>query len=178
MKISKIYVDMDGVLCDFEKRYKELYGDINDQNRRTTFKPNFTDFIQTGQFATLDPMDDFTTLKTFLDSISVPKEILSSTAYEETYDTISKQKLEWLNKYGITWTPNFVPGKRHKYKYATKDSIIIDDTLSVIEDWRKAGGIAIWHNNALSTIMQVKCMLNMDKYTYMMHNVDNTTTLR
>jgi hypothetical protein len=156
MRISKIYVDMDGVLCDFEKRYKELYGAITDANRRTTFKPNFTDFIESGQFATLDPMDDFATLKYFLDSVKVPKEILSSTAYEETYDTISKQKLEWLNKYGITWKPNFVPGKRHKYKYATPDSLIIDDTLSVIEDWRKAGGIALWHNNALSTITQVK----------------------
>ena len=43
----KIYVDMDGVLCDFEKRYKELYGNISDKDRRSTFKPNFADFIAT-----------------------------------------------------------------------------------------------------------------------------------
>ena len=84
MKVSKIYVDMDGVLCDFEKRYKELYGDIKDRDRRSTFRPNFSNFIETGQFATLEPMSDFLTLKTFLDSIDVTKEILSSTAYEET----------------------------------------------------------------------------------------------
>jgi hypothetical protein len=156
MRVSKIYVDMDGVLCDFEKRYKELYGDINDRERRSTFRPNFTKFIESGQFATLDPMPDFLVLKTYLDSLNVPKEILSSTAYEETYDTISEQKLKWLNEHGVTWTPNFVPGKRHKYKYATTDSIIIDDTLSVIEDWRKAGGFAIWHNNAFSTVSQLK----------------------
>ena len=41
MRVSKIYVDMDGVLCDFEKRYKELYGAIDDKARRTTFRPNF-----------------------------------------------------------------------------------------------------------------------------------------
>jgi len=28
--------------------------------------------------------------------------------------------------------------------------------LSVIEDWRKADGKAIWHNNASSTITQLK----------------------
>ena len=99
-------------------------------------------------------MSDFLTLKTFLDSIDVTKEILSSTAYEETYDTISNQKMNWLNQYGVTWKPNFVPGKRHKYKYATPDALIIDDTLSVIQDWHKAGGYAIWHNNAFSTISQ------------------------
>ena len=156
MKVSKIYVDMDGVLCDFEKRYKELYGDIKDRDRRSTFRPNFSNFIETGQFATLEPMSDFITLKVFLDSIDVTKEILSSTAYEETYDTISNQKMNWLNQYGVTWKPNFVPGKRHKYKYATPDALIIDDTLSVIQDWHKAGGFAIWHNNALSTITQLK----------------------
>ena len=147
---------MDGVLCDFEKRYKELYGDIKDRDRRSTFRPNFSNFIETGQFATLEPMSDFLTLKVFLDSIDVTKEILSSTAYEETYDTISNQKMNWLNQYGVTWKPNFVPGKRHKYKYATPDALIIDDTLSVIQDWHKAGGFAIWHNNALSTISQLK----------------------
>ena len=156
MRVSKIYVDMDGVLCDFEKRYKELYGDIKDRDRRSTFRPNFSNFIETGQFATLEPMSDFITLKVFLDSIDVTKEILSSTAYEETYDTISNQKMNWLNQYGVTWKPNFVPGKRHKYKYATPDALIIDDTLSVIQDWHKAGGFAIWHNNALSTISQLK----------------------
>ena len=156
MRVSKIYVDMDGVLCDFEKRYKELYGDIKDRDRRSTFRPNFSNFIETGQFALLEPMSDFLTLKVFLDSIDVTKEILSSTAYEETYDTISNQKMNWLNQYGVTWKPNFVPGKRHKYKYATPDALIIDDTLSVIQDWHKAGGFAIWHNNALSTISQLK----------------------
>ena len=156
MRVSKIYVDMDGVLCDFEKRYKELYGDIKDRDRRSTFRPNFSNFIETGQFALLEPMSDFITLKVFLDSIDVTKEILSSTAYEETYDTISNQKMNWLNQYGVTWKPNFVPGKRHKYKYATPDALIIDDTLSVIQDWHKAGGFAIWHNNALSTISQLK----------------------
>ncbi len=156
MKVSKIFVDMDGVLCDFEKRYNELYGVIDDKARKTTFKPNFNEFIQTRQFASLEPMSDFLVLKNYLDSLSVPKEILSSTAYEETYDNISAQKIKWLNDHGVTWKPNFVPGKRHKYKYATPDSIIIDDTLSVIEDWRKAGGFAIWHNNALSTISQLK----------------------
>ena len=157
MKISKIYVDMDGVLCNFEKRYTELYGRIKETARRKEFKANFDKFIATNQFATLEAMPDFFVLKRTLDSLDVPKQILSSTAYEETYDTISKQKTDWLSDNKVTWPdPIFVPGKRHKYKFAQPDTIIIDDTLSVIEDWRKAGGIALWHLDAMNTINQLR----------------------
>ena len=164
MKISKIYVDMDGVLCNFEKRYKELYGDISDRDRRSTFRPNFADFIATNQFATLEPMPDFRVLKIYLDSVDIPKQILSSTAYEETYETISRQKKEWLHAHNVTWPdPIFVPGKRFKYQYAQPDTIIIDDTWSVIEDWRKHNGIAIWHKDAISTINQLEMYVKTPK---------------
>ena len=45
-RVSKIYVDMDGVLCDFEKRYKELYGNIKDRDKKSSFRPNFKEFIK------------------------------------------------------------------------------------------------------------------------------------
>lgn len=152
---------MDGVLCDFEKRYHELYGDISQHDRRTQFRPNFGNFIETRQFATLDPMPDFNVLVYYLDRLNIPKQILSSTAYEDVYEPIKEQKEEWLKEHGVNWPdPQFVPGKRHKYKFAKPDTIIIDDTLSVIEDWREAGGIAIWHKDALTTLAQLSVILS------------------
>ena len=62
----------------------------------------------------------------------------------------------WLQTHGITFTPNFVPGKKYKYKYAAPDKIIIDDTESVIEDWRKAGGIGILHKDWPTTLAILK----------------------
>lgn len=164
MKISKIYVDMDGVLCDFEKRYVELYGEVPEQVRRSVFRTNFSDFILTKQFATLEPMKDFFILRAYLTILDEPKQILSSTAYEEVYDTISQQKKEWLSNHDIYWPdPIFVPGKRHKYKYAQPDAVIIDDTYSVIEDWRNAGGIAIHHKDAKSTIIELETLFRTPK---------------
>jgi hypothetical protein len=157
MSIVKIYVDLDGVLCDFEKRYTELYGHISDQVRRTTFRSNFSDFIATNQFATLEPMPDFHELKAYLDYTDIPKQILSSTAYQEVFDTISEQKKQWLTNHNVNWpNPLFVPGKKFKYQFASPKAIIIDDTLSVIEDWRNAGGIAIHHKSAKSTIAELE----------------------
>ena len=152
-KIDKIYVDMDGVIADFEKRYTQLYGKISEEQRRSVFRENFKDFIVTEQFATLELMPDARQLITALDKLDIPKEILSSTAYQEVYEVIAMQKARWLATHNISWKQNFVPGKANKYKYATPDSIIIDDTLSVIYDWNKAGGIAIHHKSAHNTLV-------------------------
>lgn len=158
-KISCIYLDMDGVIANFEQRYEEWFGNVPEEERRTHFKANFVKAIENGIFQKLDKMPDADILLEFLRKSPVPTQILSSTAREEFYDDVSKQKNIWLQSHGITFAPNFVPGKQHKYKWAKPHTIIIDDTLSVIEDWRKAGGIAIWHKDAKSTISQLESYL-------------------
>lgn len=153
---SCIYLDMDGVIADFNGRYREIYGDIPESERRKHFEANFGDFIARGLFSTLDLMPDAMVLIEYLRNASIPTEILSSTAREKYHEDVSKQKLIWLQTHGITFTPNLVPGKHHKYKWAKPDTLIIDDTLSVIEDWRKAGGVAIWHKDVPTTLAQLK----------------------
>lgn len=151
--LSCIYLDMDGVLCDFDKRYKELFGITAGSARdKKEFHKYFDIFIQKRSFETLDALPGAMDLVEFLRKASVPTQILSSTANEENYDAISKQKLIWLQTHGITFKPNFVPGKKHKWKFAGPDKLIIDDTQSVIDDWRKAGGLAIWHQDMPTTL--------------------------
>ena len=154
-------MDMDGVIADFVKRYKELYGmEPREAEKNKKFDHYFNEFIATNQFATLDMMPGAWDLINFLRKLPVPTEILSSTATEARYDAISRQKLDWLNSKGIEFKPNFVPGKKHKFKYATPNSIIIDDTLTVIEDWKKAGGIGILHKNWPDTLAILKIYLD------------------
>jgi hypothetical protein len=153
-----IYLDLDGVVADFVKRYKELYRmEPKEAEKKKEFNKFFDEFIATKQFETLDLMPGAMDGLTFLRKhLTVPTQILSSTANEARYDDISKQKLIWLNTHGITFTPNFVPGKRHKYKFAAPDKIIIDDTESVINDWKKAGGIGILHKDWVTTLAILK----------------------
>jgi len=159
-KITKIYLDMDGVIADFTKRYQELFNITPQMADKTKqFGQFFNEFIKTGQFATLDMMPDAKVLLEHLDTLSVQVEILSSTAREDRHQEIAEQKDSWLTNHRIDYVRKFVPGKSLKYKFADPSSIIIDDTQSVIDDWKKAGGIALHHTDALSTISELNALL-------------------
>jgi len=152
-----IYVDLDGVIADFSKRFKEKFRVTPEETRNNKeFGGYFVKFIADGEFESLDLMPDAYKLLDFLNSTEIEKQILSSTARPENHELISPQKQKWLNKHQIVYKANFVPGKNLKYKFATPNSIIIDDTKSVIDDWNKAGGIGILHKNADETIAMLK----------------------
>ena len=160
-KYTKIYLDMDGVIADFAKRYKELFHITPEQaDRNRNFGGYFNSFIDTKQFANLDMMPDARMLLDHLNTLDIPVEILSSTARQDSHEDISDQKRVWLISHGINYTRNFVPGKSLKYTFATPESIIIDDTQSVIEDWNEAGGTAIHHTDAASTIASLDALLS------------------
>ena len=160
-KFTKIYLDLDGVIADFHKRYHELYNTSpSSDDARKRFGQRFAIFIQNKEFQNLDLMPDANVLLDYLKYQPVPPvEILSSTARPINNAEISRQKEVWLRKHSINYPANFVPGKQFKYKFADENSIIIDDTPSVIDDWNKAGGTGILHKDALTTIAILDTLL-------------------
>jgi hypothetical protein len=159
-KIDKIYLDLDGVIANFTKRYKEVYGVDPDSKRgRKDFNDNFGNFIKTKQFETLELLPDASLLIEYLKNQELPVEILSSTGRPENHEEVSRQKTVWLCEHGIPFKGNFVPGKELKKNFASPTSLIIDDTLSVIDDWKESGGPAIHHKNARDTIVMLKFYL-------------------
>lgn len=159
-KITKIYLDLDGVVADFAKRYRELYHIDPDSTReRKNFGGHFDNFIKSKQFETLDLLPDAPTLIEYLNNQNIPVEILSSTGRPETHNEVARQKTVWLCNHSIPFKGNFVPGKELKKNFASPTHLIIDDTLSIIEDWKEAGGPAIHHKNARETIILLKFYL-------------------
>jgi beta-phosphoglucomutase-like phosphatase (HAD superfamily) len=155
--IKKIYLDMDGVIADFDRRYKSRYKMLpREAEEHKEFDKFFTQFIKDGEFATLDLMPDAMDLINFLRSLKVPTEILSSSASEKRDPDIRPQKLEWLKKNNIEFPAIIVPGKRHKKEYSNKNTLLIDDTSVNIDQWRREGGIGILHTDAFTTINILK----------------------
>ena len=161
----KIYVDMDGVVANFEKRYIELFRQSPDSSReRKEFSKNWDVFIEGKHFETLDWWPGGPELVTYL-SKNVPLEdveILSSSGGNKYHYLVVEQKKNWIKTFNLTeqWKINIVAGRKKKAEFATPDSVLIDDTLDVIEAFNKAGGIGIHHKDVGNTIMLLDILLD------------------
>jgi hypothetical protein len=157
MAIETIYLDMDGVLCSFEKRYIELFGETPGTSRdRKEFSSNWTQFIEGKNFASLDWQEGAHKLLQFVETIpNVNIEILSSSGGQKYHAEVTMQKTMWLCERGISYKVNTVPGRALKSAYANASTILIDDTEDVVSGFYKAGGISILHKDVDETIRKL-----------------------
>jgi hypothetical protein len=162
MKMKTLYLDMDGVLCFFEKRFRELFNTMGERNRKD-FDKNWPSFIQGKNFEDLEKFPGCDKLLAFAkdlqDNHGIKVEILSSSGGEKFHSEVTAQKIKWLCDNGITFKANIVPGSSKKAALATPDAVLVDDTDYVIDAYVKAGGIGILHTDADETIEKLKSML-------------------
>lgn len=152
-----IYLDMDGVLCDFHGRYTKLFGDI-DKVPKKQWRTNWKEFIKGKNFETLDLIKGAEELLKFVRTLDTPVEILTSSGGPDNHEEVARQKLVWLRQHGIKYKANVVPGGQKKAEFAAVDRVLVDDTPRVIEAYRKAGGYGILHdsNRVEHTILELK----------------------
>lgn len=145
----KIYLDMDGVLANFNKKYAEVFNidpALVEKHSYASAK-NFEQFILGNNFISLEYMSNATRLLEFVDGLGVDIEILSSSGGTLHHSEVEMQKKIWLNSKLLHYPVNIVPGGSKKAAFATPDCVLIDDTPRVIDKFRAAGGIAILHRD-------------------------------
>mgnify|MGYP003351665052 CR=1 FL=1 len=107
----KLYLDMDGVLADFNKAFATIKTHEEDRIR-------FRDAVMKYQiFEDLDFMPDTQELLNHVSRLhTVSIEILTSmgTFNPEQGEQAKMQKLHWLNKHNIPYKANFVRTKTEK----------------------------------------------------------------
>lgn len=140
----KLYVDMDGVLVDFEGGVKKHFNNtekccdfikkigVNEFWSKVSSIDNFWEDLEPN----VDNVSDvWKSLNNRFQHIS----ILSSPSHSDPHCIPGKNK--WLDKhigcYGLRLFEN------EKYKYACPKSILIDDLEKNIKKWEEAGGIGI-----------------------------------
>jgi hypothetical protein len=162
MKVTKLYLDMDGVLCDFEKRFTELYGkDALGARDRKNFTTNWPNFIMDGNFESLEWFPGGKELLDFIQNeTDWEVEILSSSGGEKFHSEVAAQKVVWLCDKGIPYKANIVPGRKHKTAYATPETILIDDTEDIIVNFNAAGGVGILHKDINETLAKLRTLLD------------------
>ena len=152
---------MDGVLCNFEKRFTELYGkDALGARDRKNFTTNWPNFIMDGNFESLEWFPGGKELLHFIQyATDWEVEILSSSGGEKFHSEVAAQKVVWLCDKGIPYKANIVPGRKHKTAYATPETILIDDTEDIIVNFNAAGGLGILHKDANETLAKLRTLL-------------------
>lgn len=152
-----LYLDMDGVLCNFDKAYRVYDPEKSDRKR---FRQAVLDYRI---FEDLEFMPDAQELLNHVSKlVDIKVQILTSMG---TFDVIQGnaakyQKMTWLEKHNIPYVPNFVRTKNEKAKYATPESILIDDSIGCITPFNVALGHGILHTNSKDTISLLDSTIN------------------
>ena len=149
----KIHLDMDGVITDFDKQFKELTGMMPNEFESKYGIKDFWEAIDkagVGFWRGMKWMPDGQELYNKVSQFD--HELLSSPSRGES-SKIGKR----------LWRRDKTPNTKltlaysaNKKNYAAPNHILIDDRVSNINQWKAAGGIGILHTSAASTIAKLK----------------------
>ena len=147
-----LYLDMDGVLCNFDKAYRAFDPQKEDRKK-------FRESVMTYKiFEDLEFMSDAQELLNYVSALeNINIEILTSMGtYDDIQGNAAKyQKIHWLNKYNIPYKANFVRAKQEKANFAHDRAILVDDSSGCINPFNVKGGHGILHTKSSDTIQQI-----------------------
>ena len=149
----KIYCDMDGVLCDFDKRFEQFGGMDPDAYRAKYGGNKFWDLINKVGAQFWSKMSWMPEGKELWNHIKQYNPKLLS-APSEDYSSRYGKKL-WV-KENIPGAKLILAKRENKKDYASGKSILIDDREDTINEWRAAKGIGILFTSTSQTINELK----------------------
>jgi hypothetical protein len=152
-----IYSDMDGVLTDFDKRFKEFSKGIapKDYERKFGIKKfwNLVDEIGGVDFwANMDWMSDG---KKYWNYIQKYDPIILTAPSMNPVSRLGKRQWRDGNLPGVKMK---MASARNKPNYSKRNAILIDDRQDTIDAWSAMGGIGIHHTSAADTIKKLKAL--------------------
>ena len=147
--MKTIYVDMDGVVADFDMFAKDILG--REIGWGTTQDLSDAEWVKLASvdrlYYQLPMMPDATKLIAYVKSLNsrFHVEFLTAIPRRTTIPSAHADKQAWIDKYFPGMKMNIGPYSHDKQKWCTPGDILIDDRPSNIEQWTAAGGIAVYH---------------------------------
>lgn len=148
-----LYVDMDGVVADFDSAVVKKFN-ISDQEKEIALKntrwseDRWKKIIQDPHFyrdlPKMPQADQLISLaKRFRDNLGWELYMLTAIPKNNDIPDCIHDKILWMQQHYPGIPVRFGPYAKDKQKYARPGDILVDDKPSNIEEWRQAGGTAI-----------------------------------
>lgn len=148
----KIFVDLDGVLADFDQHHEDVFGfrpdkTLDDVNWKAI--ESITDY-----YLHIPPMEDMHMLWDYVR----PYHPIILTGIPHSIPNAADNKRGWVAKHLGPHVPVVCCLSREKARYASPGDILIDDRPKYESLWRKAGGTWITHTSADETLAALAAM--------------------
>jgi hypothetical protein len=152
----KIYCDMDGVLCDFDRRFDQFGGIPSKEYESKYGTKKFWELIDNKIgytfWSKMSWMSDGKQLWNYI------KKYNPSLLSAPSQDSSSRYgKHLWVNE-NIPGTKLILANREKKKNYSGKNQILIDDNQNTIQEWNAIGGIGILHTSTENTINKLKSL--------------------
>ncbi len=143
-----IYIDMDGVVADFDSYVSGLLGrkigwGISDLTSEEW------DFVAThsDMYRKLNLIEESTRMVALCKSFSTRFNVAFLTALprEKTMPSAKQDKTDWLNHYFPGMPIYFGPFSRDKQNWCKPFDILIDDKPENVDQWAAKGGCGVYH---------------------------------
>lgn len=151
-----IYVDMDGVVANFDQGFYDATGKWPKDISHEELKALKKQLVAEGDFFyNLKPMPGAKQLWNYVNKYNA--KILTATGDTEP-DKVATEKRRWAKK--ILGVSNIIVVRKlpMKAEYANPTSILIDDREKALKPWKNAGGIGIHFTDVASAIKQLKSL--------------------
>lgn len=135
-----IYIDMDGVVADFDQSIIDIFGEEYSNKIADTFWKQTC--VEAEVFRHMPVIPEGVRM---VASISAKHDIcfMTSTGGMPHHIDIAKQKLDWLHKHGFGMHPvAFGMNTIGKGRFAKPGAALIDDRQNVCDAWAQNGGVA------------------------------------
>ncbi|WP_457663678.1 5' nucleotidase, NT5C type [Sinorhizobium medicae] len=148
MKRPNVYLDLDGVMADFDAHFPATFG----LDHRSLADDDMWAQINAHQSYFRD-MPQCPGAKEFFDRISWLDPIILTACPKSNYQHVARQKREWVREH-LSTTCHILPvmGGRNKPLFMhSRGDILIDDFERNTKAWRLEGGFAILHRDFKTT---------------------------
>jgi 5'(3')-deoxyribonucleotidase len=158
---TKIFIDMDGVLADFDRwraEVKDIYPEaVNDETLWDAVKEVDHFYLK------LKPCKDALALMDFLRSLHAPLCILTALPRRATVPQAESDKREWVKKFIDPHLEFKIgPFSRDKHEHCIPGSLLIDDNQRNVEQWQQKGGYAIFYQGLEQTQEEILDLLDQE----------------